>query len=217
MTRPQRKKGAPIDWQAVHERMARAQAETRSALALPPERAAAVMDERARLLARSPADAKPSGEVLELLTFALGRERYAIETRFVREVTRLLDFTPVPGAPEFVLGITNLRGEVLAIIDLRKFFGATEKGLTDLSRLVVLGTAATEFGVLADAVHAIDRLSAAEVLDAPESIAGIGREYLRGVTRRALIVIEGDVLLDDARFVVTQGEAPEETRRENLP
>lgn len=211
MTRPWRQKGEPIDWQAVRERLARAQAATAGAVALPPERARALMDERARALARPATEARPPGEVLELLTFALGRERYAIETRFVREVTRLVDFTPVPGAPEFLLGITNLRGQVLAVVDLRKFLGVAEKGLTDLSRVVVLGTQEDEIGVLADAVHAIERLPAVEALDAPESVAGIGREYLRGVTRDALVILDGGVLLGDARLAVAYGRAEPRT------
>lgn len=206
MTRLLGKKRGPIDWQAVRERMARTEAALTKALVLSPERAKELMDERARALARQAGEGIAAGEMLEVLTFALGREHYAIEARFVREVTRLVEFTPVPSAPEFIVGIINLRGEVLAVVDLRKFFDGEKKGLTDLSRVVVLGTAEAELGVLADSVYALDHLPAASILDAPESVAGIGRQYLRGVTREALIVLDGAALLEDKRLVVDQTE-----------
>lgn len=211
MTRMRRRAGDArdsIDWQATRERLARAHAATEAVLALPPERARAVMDERARALAQRPVETAPPGEVLEILSFTLGRERYAIETRFVREVARSGDVTPVPGAPAFVMGITHMRGDVLAIIDLPRLFGVAGGGITDRACTIVLGAGASELGMLADAVHAVDALPAKQVLAPPESIAGIGRASLRGVTRNALIVIDGDMLLSDARLVVEQ-EGPD--------
>ena len=194
------------DWPEVRQRLARAIAATEGALELSAERARQVMDERARMLARPGLEPRPPGEMIEVLVFILGNETYAIETRHVHEVVRFTDFTPVPGAPEFVLGITNLRGEVLAVIDLRKFFGVAAKGLTDLSRLVVLGGERAELGVLADATQQVRALRSDEVLDAVEPVAGIGRDYLRGVTKDALIVLDGAVLLADGRLFVNQLE-----------
>ena len=202
-----RRHGEAVDWTAVRERLARAQAATASALELSPERARAVMDERARLLARPQAVSPAPTEVLETLTFALGHERYAVESKHVREVVRLVDFTPVPGAPEFLLGVMNLRGEVLAIADLRKFFGVPQPGLTDLARVVVLGAEHAELGVLADEAHELRILSVAELLEPPGSVAGIDREYLLGVTRDALIVLDGARLLADPRLFIDQTEA----------
>lgn len=206
MTRLVPRKGGSIDWQALRERLARAEAALARVLELSPERAQAVMNERARALARPVTDPAPARDAIEILTFALGRERYAIETRFVREVARLSEFTPVPSAPEFILGIVNLRGEVLAVVDLRKFLGIDSGGVTDLSRVVVLGTEEAELGILADSVDAVERLPPARILEPPVSVAGIAREYLRGVTSDALIVLSGAALLEDERLVVDQSE-----------
>jgi purine-binding chemotaxis protein CheW len=165
------------------------------------DRARAIMDERARLLAR-PHSQAVVGETVDVLTFALAAERYAIETRYVREVVRLGDLTPVPGTPDFVAGITNHHGQVLCVMDLRSFFKAPHKGLSDLSRLVVLGVERVEFAIVADRADEIRRLSASEMLPAPESMSHIGREYLRGVTRDALMVLDGASLLEDGRLFV---------------
>jgi len=195
-----------IDWQQIRRRLDRAVAATEEALRLSPERARAVMEERARALARVPAEAPRAAEVLQLVVFTLADERYGIETRYVREVTRLTDYTPVPGAPDFLVGVGNVRGEILAVIDLRKFLGVAPRGVTDLSCVLVLGGERAEFGVLADAADEVLVLRTDELHEPPATVAGIGREYLRGVTGEALIVLDGGVLLRDGRLFIDQAE-----------
>lgn len=203
MTRARRPRGEPIDWAAVRERLARAQAATAAALEPSPGHVRALMDERARALARPPAP-RDVGEVRDVLAFALGVERYAIETRYVREVVRLADFSPVPGAPDFVRGVTNLRGEVLCLVDLRNVLDVASEGLTDLSRTVVMGIERAEFGILVDGTFEIVRLRQDDIVPPPESVAGVGREYVLGVTRKALLVLDGAALLRDSRLYVNQ-------------
>jgi purine-binding chemotaxis protein CheW len=164
------------------------------------------MDERARALARVPPTAPAAGETIEVVVFELAKESYAIETLYVSEVVRLADFTPVPGTPEFLVGVTNLRGAILAVVDLRRFLNLPAKGLTDLSRVVVLGRDRPELGLLADVAHEVTPIRLDAVLEPPESVAGIGREYLRGVTARGLILLDGARLLADPRLVIAQDE-----------
>jgi purine-binding chemotaxis protein CheW len=182
------------------ERLLRVEAAARSALALTAEQARAVLEERARLLAE-PVQQPFSGERIELATFVCATERYALEVRHVLEIIRLEDFTPVPGAPDWLLGVTSLRGEILAIADIRKFFGLPERGVTDLARVLVLGRGGPELGVLADATDEIVSVPVADLL-APESTAGISHQYLRGVTRDGLIVLDGTALLADENLYI---------------
>jgi purine-binding chemotaxis protein CheW len=163
------------------------------------------MDERARALARPPAQSQQT-DAIAVMTFALGAERYAIQTEYAREVVRLAEFSPVPGAPDFVLGVTNLRGEVLCLVDLRTFFDVPSQGFTDLSRIVVVGIETAEFGILVDEAFEMAALRPTDIVPPPESVAGIGREYLLGVTREALIVLDGAALLRDPRLFVNQDE-----------
>jgi len=193
-----------IDWQKVRRRLARAVAATAESVKLPPERAQQILQERARALACVPAVAPPAGQVLEVVTFSLARERYAVESRYLREVVRFTDCTPVPDAPAFVVGVINLRGEIVAVFDLRPFLGVSAQAATDLARVVVMGQDRAEFGVLADAVHEVQTLRTTDVLEPPSSTTGIGREYLRGVTQNALILLDGAVLLQDGRIHVDQ-------------
>ncbi len=164
-----------------------------------------VLAERARLLARVPDEAPRAGEVLELVGFVLAGQRYGIESRFVREVARLVCFTPVPGTPPFVLGVTNLRGEILALFDLRQLLGVVAQGVTDLGRIVVLGEHRREFGLLADA--------ASEILYVPstslaQTATAWGRAYVQGVSPDGVVVLSGEALLRDPTLTIDPGKDP---------
>ncbi len=169
--------------------------------------AARILAERARALAR-PAEAPPSAaEILEVVTFTLAKERYAIETAYVREVFRISDFTPVPGTPAFLFGLLNYRGDVLGLFDLRQLFGLTERGLKDLTRVVVLGREGPELGIVVEAAPESATLLRAAIHSAPESISGIGRDLLLGVAPDALIVLDGAKVLADPRLFINQASA----------
>jgi purine-binding chemotaxis protein CheW len=196
---------AGTDPAARRERLARARAATAAAQRPPDDRIRALMDARARALARPPAPAEPA-DTLAVVTFALADERYALETRYVREIVRLRDFTPVPGAPPFVRGVANLRGEVLCLVDLRRLVDLPSTDLNGRSRMVVLGTGRADFGVLVDETFEIARLRPDDILPPSGAVAGAGREYVAGVTREALIVLDGAALLRDPRLYVNQDD-----------
>lgn len=205
MKRPA-EKAKPLDWKRVHERLARAALE--DGLHLSPERAREVLEERARLLARVPAPTPRAAEILEVIVFSVAGERYAIASRYVREVVRLTEPTPVPGTPDHLAGVINLRGEIVAVFDLRPFFGLSGSGDASPSRILVLGGGRNEFGVLADAAHEVVPLRIEDVLPPPDTVAGPGREFLRGMTADALVVLDGARLLQDRRFFLDGEEEP---------
>jgi len=167
--------------------------------ALSPERARALLEERARKLARRPEQG--SGAIpLELLCFKLAGERYAIETRHVLQVLALVDLTRVPGAPAHLLGVTNLRGEILPVFDLRVLLGISRAGLSDMSRLLVLGHGEAELGILADSADEIIALDPGALHEPSQPLAALERACVRGVTHDALIVLGGAALLADRRL-----------------
>ena len=144
------------------------------------------------------------GARLEVVRFALANERYALETRHVLEIVRLTRFTPVPPAPDFILGVTNLRGEVLTILDTRRVFGLSVAGLTDLSRLLVIGDAAPDFALIADSVGSVEEMPASAFGPPPSALPGERRRFVRAVGPEALVLIDGDALRDDASLYVDQ-------------
>lgn len=182
-----------VDWGEIRARVEAAGRALAGETAASPERARQVLEERARALAR-PAAAPIAGDMLELITFALADEVYAIESRFVHAVLRLTDFSPLPGAEPPVFGVTAWRGGLLTILDLRRVLGISVTALSDLSRLTVLGDDRPAFGILADAVREVVTVPASDVRDPPEGVAA-KREYLRGVTADAVLVLDAEQLL----------------------
>ena len=189
-----------IDWGAVRTRVARAF--DRSSGENSAERTREVLVERARRLAAAADRPEAAVDALELLPFRLGREHYAIETRYAREVVRLTGFTSVPSTEDFLLGVANLRGEIVPVFDLMLFFGFASQGLSDRSRVIVVGAEEVEFGIIADSVQAVLRLPA-DTFVADAAFEGErGGECVRGVTRDAMIVLEGAALLKDRRLFI---------------
>jgi purine-binding chemotaxis protein CheW len=197
---------APISWDRARARLAAAEHILREATRPSPARARALLESRALQLAQPLPEAPRPGDLLDVVVFSLARERYALETRLLREIVRFADFTPVPGAADFLLGVTNLRGEILPVVDLRRFFGLPDRGLSDQSRVLVLGHDRRELGVLADETHDVIKLRADAIL-APRSTAPSGgRAYIRGFTDEAVVVLDGEKLLRDPRLIIDHSE-----------
>jgi purine-binding chemotaxis protein CheW len=202
-----RQEAAP-DWVAVRARLEHIASTARAALEPSPEVARVILEDRARVLARVPTAPADAAAVLTVVTFALGDEHYALETRFVRRVMRDADLslTPIPGTPEVLVGVINLAGEILAVFDVARFLGLPRTLRTQQTRVLVLGVDRDEFGVLADAAHEVRPLRIDAILAPPGSFEGAGRSNLRGVTAEALVVLDGAALLRDPGLVVDQGE-----------
>ncbi|MBI3767057.1 MAG: chemotaxis protein CheW [Deltaproteobacteria bacterium] len=164
-----------------------------------------VLDARARALAAPDTVAERAGELLALVTFTVERECYGLEARYVREIIRAPELTPVPGTSELWLGVMSLRGELLPVVDLRKALGASAAAPTAEARVLVLGERHGELGVLADAVHEVTAVRQDELLEAPAATNG-AVDLVRAVTSTALAVLDGAALLADPRFVFEQSE-----------
>lgn len=169
--------------------------------------AARILRERAVALARSATSGDTPGDFLDLLEFRLANERYAVESRYVVEVQPLRELTPLPGTPAFVRGIVNLRGRILPVFDLKKFFDLPEQGLTDLHRIVVVRGYELELGLLADVAVGVQRRAREELQPSLPTLSGIGAEYLMGVTEERVVVLDLARILQDPRIVVDDGDS----------
>lgn len=191
-----------IDWPELRGQVARAFDSSHDDLQRSEEKTKEILEERARRLALAPVAASLSLQSIEVLPFKLGREQYSVETRFAREVIRLTDFTAIPGTPDFVIGVANLRGEFVPIFDLMLFFGFASQGLMDRSRVVVVGTTGPDFGIIADTVQEVSSLSFDEFVPNPNFEGERGRECIRGITRDAMIVLDGAALSEDRHLFI---------------
>jgi purine-binding chemotaxis protein CheW len=194
---------AVIDWAAIHQRVEAARAATERAWTPDAQSAARVLEARAQALALESREAQHA-EALEIVEFMLAHERYGIETCFIRDIQQLKNLTPLPCTPAFVLGIVNLRGEIVSVIDIKKFFELPQSGLTDLNKVIVLQSETMRFGVLADVVLGVRRVALEQLQPSLPTLTGIRAQYLKGVTSERTIVLDAASLLADGAIVVQE-------------
>jgi purine-binding chemotaxis protein CheW len=162
-----------------------------------------ILAARAKQLART-APAPSTEASLELLEFRLAQERYAIETRFVQEVYPLRELTPLPCTPPFIRGVVNVRGRIVPVLDLKKFFALPDQGLTDLHRVILLRGHGLEIGLLADIALGVRTVLQGALQPSLPTLTGIRADYLKGVIDGPLIVLDADRLLADPNIIVRE-------------
>lgn len=197
-------KRAQIDWHEVRQRLDIARAAIEHATSPDPEETRRILKARAQVLGRKSAPAEAIGERIEVVEFILAHERYAVESQHVRDVYPLEQLTPMPCTPAFVLGIVNLHGEILSVIDIKKFFDLPEKGLTDLNKVIILESDSMRFGILADVIVGVHRIPVADIQPSLPTLTGIREEYLKGVTHNRTVILDAGKLLTDDRIIVQE-------------
>jgi purine-binding chemotaxis protein CheW len=120
---------------------------------------------------------------IELLSFRLGEEAYAVLIKDVQEVLKVRDLTMVPNAPSYILGVASLRGTMLPVIDLCKRLGLPVGARDEKARIIVVDIDNEAVGLIVDRVTGVLRISLEEVKPTPENIAQ-GAEFLRGIVRK---------------------------------
>lgn len=137
--------------------------------------------------------------ILQWVTYQLEDEFYGINVMQVQEVLRLMEIAPVPGAPPYVLGIINVRGNVVTVIDTRSRFGLSTKEPDESSRIVIVEVSGHVIGMLVDSVAEVVYLRQSEIDTAP-NISDDSSRFIQGVCNREkylLILVDVNKLLND--------------------
>jgi purine-binding chemotaxis protein CheW len=145
-------------------------------------------------------NADSNEEVLQWVTYKLEDETYGINVMQVQEVLRYTEIAPVPGAPSYVLGIINLRGNVVTVIDTRARFGLMSAEVTDNSRIVIIEAEKQVIGILVDSVAEVVYLRSSEIDSAPNIGTEESAKFIQGVSNREgelLILVDLNKLLSD--------------------
>ncbi len=162
-----------------------------------------ILKNRARELSE---ELKENGAIenqVEIIEFVLAYEKYGVESCFVREVYPMKEFTPIPGTPNFVMGIINIRGQIISIIDIKKFFGLPEKGLTDLNRVIIADYNDMEVGILADIILGVRNIAINEIQPSLPTLTEIRSKYLKGITRDGVVILDIVKLLSDPKLIIS--------------
>ena len=141
--------------------------------------------------------------ILRWVTFKLEKEKYGINVMQVQEVLRVTEIAPVPGAPNYVLGIINLRGNVVTVIDTRSRFGLPTKEMDDSTRIVIIEAEEQVVGILVDSVAEVVDLRLNELDSAPNVGTDESAKFIQGVASldgELLIIVDLNKLLNDDQW-----------------
>ena len=154
------------------------------------------------LVTRKSSDIASSGgtmsEILQLVTFRLGNEDYAVNILKVQEINRMKEITRVPNTPTYVEGVINLRGKVIPVINLRSKFGLSDKDSDTQSRIMIMDIQGITMGLVVDAVSEVLRIPANIVEPTPPMASNINTEYIKGIAKledRLIILLDMDMLV----------------------
>ncbi|WP_354623990.1 chemotaxis protein CheW [Psychromonas sp. MME2] len=139
-------------------------------------------------------------EVFQRVTFQLENETYGVNVMQVQEILRYSEIAAVPGAPSYVLGIINLRGNVVTVIDTRSRFGLMPAEITDNTRIVIIEAEKQVIGILVDSVAEVVYLKKSEIEDAPHVGTAESAQFIQGVSNRGdglLILVDLNKLLSE--------------------
>jgi chemotaxis signal transduction protein len=144
---------------------------------------------------------------VQLVTFMLGAEEFGVPISQIQEIDRLGKITKVPKAAQFIEGITNLRGEVIPVLDTRKRFDLDVKPSDDRTRIIIVNIGGIRTGLVVDSVREVLNLAKKDIAPPPEAIgSGIDQQFISGIAK----VDSGKrmiVLLDVERILSRQEQA----------
>lgn len=136
----------------------------------------------------------------KFLTFSLGEENYGIDIMYVTEIIGIQPITVVPELPNFVKGIINLRGKIIAVMDARLKFNKTPKDYNDRTCIIVIDIAQLSIGIIVDAVAEVINIGDDNIVP-PPNLNSSGRKYIKSVGKSDNNVI---LILDCEKILVEQ-------------
>jgi purine-binding chemotaxis protein CheW len=151
-------------------------------------------------MAKNKEEQAQSSELLQLVSFIIGNEEFALDILFVHEINRMLQITKVPNSPDFVEGVINLRGRVIPVIDLRRKLGMEKKPHDKNTRIIVVEVEGKTVGFIVDAVNEVLRIPKNITEAPPELVAGVNSEFIKAVGKledRLLILLDLEKIISN--------------------
>jgi purine-binding chemotaxis protein CheW len=172
---------------------------TGEAIAHGPEKLA-ILKARAQEIAKIPEQTEASTLQVEVTEFRSGEETYAFASTSVREVFSPKGITPLPCTPSFLLGIVNVRGRILPVIDIKSLFGLPSPPRQPLSKVIVIHAEGMEVGLCADTIVGVRAVSTLAIYPPLPTLAESQSRYIYGITNDGTIMLDATSLLTGSRL-----------------
>jgi purine-binding chemotaxis protein CheW len=164
------------------------------------EKKLTLLQARAKTLARPLEETEGTGLQLEVAEFHLGEETFALPSTTVREVYPLKGLTPLPCTPSCVLGVINVRGRILPVVDLASVLGIAKQQISEQSSVILMKAGELEAGIVVDLGISIRSLPLATIHPPLTTLANSRARYLQGITHEGVVVLDAAKLLPNIRL-----------------
>jgi len=144
-------------------------------------------------------DADQVDQLLQLVSFHVGSEEFGVDILGVQEIIRMVEITRVPNAPDYVMGVINLRGKVIPVIDLRQRLNLEPRDYDKNTRIIVVDVGGNIVGMVVDSVSEVLRLPSECIEPPPEIIAAVNSDFVKGVAKledRLLIFLDLNMVIN---------------------
>jgi purine-binding chemotaxis protein CheW len=158
-----------------------------------------ILERRALAMAKRPTGTVQQ-KVIEIVEFLLGKEVYAFEITNLREVVLLTGVTYIPKSPPFVLGVINLRGRIVPVIDLKAFIGVSSPTLPVFNKAIILQSEAVVVGFPADEVTGAKEVPTSSLQYSLPALGGLTATFFRAVTDQRVVILDAVRIMEDARL-----------------
>lgn len=194
-------------WERMHDRVKNLEIAMTQVSEISKEEMEGILHKRALELAKEIKDVDLEKKTVQLLTFNLAKEHYGFDIRYVREIRKAYNFTIVPCTPDFVIGVINLRGQILSVIDIRKILGLEKVEITNSSRVVVVEVDEVEMGIIVDTVEQILFVDLGKIEPPLSTLGGVREEFIDGIYSQkdsVLIIIDLLAIIRDKKLVIDE-------------
>jgi purine-binding chemotaxis protein CheW len=164
----------------------------------------AILKARARLLATPLRAKEEEFDAAEVIQFMLSNEHYAVETRQIKEVQYLKDVTRLPSTPAFVVGVISLRGQIVTVIDIRRFFELPAIDVAVFNKVIVVESGDMLLGFIADEILGVKRIEHSSIQLSLSTVAGKRSHFVHGITTDKVTILDVEKMLKDKSILVDE-------------
>jgi purine-binding chemotaxis protein CheW len=158
-----------------------------------------------RAIANSITEERNTEEItnpLYLLSFTLLSNHYAFETKNISEVLHIKAITRVPGTPDTIEGVINLRGSIVPVINTRELFSVGTKGLTEQNRLIILSGKEIDLGIICDSINGIITTDLSNIAPVPANLTKSLESYAKGVIQNNTLLLDSVKILTSPKILI---------------
>lgn len=158
----------------------------------------------------------------QLVTFRIGNEEFGVPVMQVQEINRVTDITSVPRAPKYVDGVTNLRGSVIPVTNVRNLFGFAPKEKDDRTRIIIVDMNGAKTGLCVDQVNEVVRITRSSIQATPAILTSSGEnDYMSGICKlndgkRMIVILDLPKMLDTPEMRDISSSIAEDQNEETL-